>query len=211
MRVRMSGGAILLIGGMVTMGLWRMRHGGLTVEELWAAVVTWGAVAVAAALHEAGHLLTAWGMRVPVRGLSLGLLGARMTLGGMLSYGQEAVVAGAGPVVSLAVGGLLWPLLWRDAGGSFGAAVCVASLGLGVFNLLPVESMDGGRVLRCLLSCLAGERVAAGVLRGSTALVVGAVWLVAVYGMLMVGEMVAVFGFAVCLLWRLMEGESKMR
>lgn len=58
-----------------------------------------------------------------------------------LNYRQEFLSALAGPVVSLLLG-LTLPL-WPMFGGY--------SLCLGLFNLLPLGSLDGGRMLRCLL------------------------------------------------------------
>ncbi len=205
MRIRVSRGSLVLLIGLAVGGLWRARSGGWQADGVGEAAVVWGAVALAAALHEAGHLFAAWGLGVPVRGMRLELLGARMTLGGVLSYGREAVIAAAGPAASLVGAALLWPTV---GAGGFGETLCVASLGLGVFNLLPVASMDGGRVLRCSMAALAGVRAADAAVRVCTAVVLGAVWLLAVYGMLMAGEMVSVFGFAVCLLMRLCAGED---
>ena len=63
-----------------------------------------------------------------------------------LSYNRNLLVSLAGPAVNLLSCGLLWLL----AGGwSVPATVHAA---LAVMNLLPVEPLDGGQALLCLLS-----------------------------------------------------------
>ena len=72
-----------------------------------------------------------------------------------LSYGQEAAAALAGPAVNLT----LALALCRLPGGELWAGL---NLVLACFNLLPVGRLDGGRVLRCLLSWLLGPEWACG-------------------------------------------------
>ena len=101
------------------------------------------------ALHELGHLLAIRGMGGRVRRLSLTAVGAEMEVDRGLSYGQEAAAALAGPAVNLT----LALALCRLPGGELWAGL---NLVLACFNLLPVGRLDGGRVLRCLLSWLLG-------------------------------------------------------
>lgn len=101
---------------------------------------------LAAALHEAGHLLALALLGIPVYGLELRASGAviRAELRGEL---REAWALLAGPAVNLLVAGGLFhlrPLL------SF------CSLALGLFNLLPIRGLDGGRLCALLLPRLLG-------------------------------------------------------
>lgn len=94
-----------------------------------------------AALHEIGHYVMLRGSGVPVRRLSIRASGAVLETGSM-DYRTEALCAAAGPVMNL----LLFYLLHRTH-----ARLALASLGLAVFNLLPIWPLDGGRILRALL------------------------------------------------------------
>ncbi len=169
-------------------------------------------IAAAAALHEGGHLLAARSAGVRMGLFRLDLFGARMHLSGVVSYGREAWIAAAGPLVNGVSAALVYPLCCRSipsGGGVLSGAFLfwVASLGLAAINLLPVRSLDGGRILRCLLASIAGEGVADGVVTATTALCLGALWLISVYALLRVGECLGLFAFSLCLIGRMLGAE----
>lgn len=123
---------------------------------------------LAALCHECGHLALLAAFRVPVYGVRLGALGAVIAAPAArrLSYGRELLVTLAGPAVNL----ILAPLTARLAlrcGRDWGYLLAGAHLLLGVYNLLPVAPLDGGRALYLLCAyCFgvgAGERVSAAV------------------------------------------------
>lgn len=108
----------------------------------------------AAAVHELGHVIALLAVGGRVEGFTLTALGGNLHLAAGLSYARELPVALAGPVCSLA-------LAWAAASqGCFLTAGI--SLALGLFNLLPVGPLDGGRTVACLcgmcLPPLAAER-----------------------------------------------------
>ncbi len=94
----------------------------------------------AALLHEAGHCVMLCLMGRPPENVTLTFFGARMKTQ-FLSYRQMLLAAAAGPLFSLLLGLLLpvFPML-----GAY-------SLFLGLFNLLPVAGLDGGKMLKSLL------------------------------------------------------------
>ena len=102
------------------------------------------ALLLAAILHELGHYWVLRRLRAQVTAIRITALGAEMQVAGRLSYGGELLAAAAGPAVNLALalllgyGGRLWSPLYLFAG---------AQLVLGVFNLLPVQPLDGGSLL----------------------------------------------------------------
>ena len=189
--------------GMVLMTLW----GSLTGREAWG-ILRAGellSVALAAIFHEMGHWIAAWGWSVPVRTLRLDLCGARMELGGLTGYAAELAVAAGGPLVSLLAAALSWPVGTWWEGAQFFSLV---SLGLGLLNLLPVRGLDGGRMLACALSLAVGERASEIILRLTTGLFLGGLWLLSVYALLRVGETLTLFTFTLCLLYRLLEPQK---
>ena len=202
-RIHIHPTAAVLGAGAVAVCLWMALTG--RGDAGASGAVDLAAVALAALLHAFGHMVAAWGWSVPIRRLRLDLFGARMELGGLTGYAAELAVALGGPLVSLAAAALAWPL-----GDVFeGAALFSgASLGLGLLNLLPVRGLDGGRMLSCALSLTAGERVSEVVLRLTTGLFLGGLWLLSVYALLRVGEALSLFTFSLCLLMRLLEPQK---
>jgi Zn-dependent protease len=114
-------------------------------------------------LHELGHSLTArrYGVRVP-RILLL-------PIGGMAEFDRiprrpaaELLITVAGPAVNFALVLLLAPFVWREVLGLVAVRdftlpglltqLWWANLVMGVFNLLPVFPMDGGRIFRAALA-----------------------------------------------------------
>lgn len=104
-------------------------------------------VAVLSALgHEAGHLLALRLAGVRVERMRLTAFGAEILADTrFMSYPREILCTLAGPAVNL----LLAVILARLMGAYLAAGV---NLTLGVFNLLPVPALDGGRILHLLVS-----------------------------------------------------------
>lgn len=112
-------------------------------------ILPWGLLACA--LHELGHYAAGRMYGGRLRWMELSAVGAQLSLDypRPLSYGRELVVALAGPAVNLVLG---WTAIRI---GCF--LLAGVSFGLGIFNLMPIISLDGGRALWCGLSLLVGE------------------------------------------------------
>ena len=124
-------------------------------------------------LHELGHVLVARAYGHRAEEITLWFLGGMARFRDLpRGRGAEAVVALAGPAVSLALAFLAGSAAWV-AGASWLrfllSYLAIANGGLGLFNLLPALPLDGGRVLRSLLELgtnrLAATRIAVGVSR----------------------------------------------
>jgi Zn-dependent protease/CBS domain-containing protein len=131
---------------------------GFSQVELWSLAVIAAVLSVVSLYaHELAHAMVARAYGIPVRTISLFLLG------GMAHITRESptpraefLIAVAGPASSLAIGAVAGLLSW----GLWGLAPPLAVLGLwlatmnvplGIFNLVPAFPLDGGRVLRGLL------------------------------------------------------------
>lgn len=119
-------------------------------------------------LHELGHSFTARRFGVSVRRILL------MPIGGMAEFdaiprqpSRELLITLAGPAMNFAIAATLWALVGVPAGwpgapvGSvdftadatgFLQLLLTWNLLMGLFNLVPVFPMDGGRILRALLA-----------------------------------------------------------
>ena len=120
-------------------------------------------------LHEYGHALTARRFGVMTRDIILSPIGGIARLERLPEKPiQEFLVAIAGPLVNVAIAILLLPYFYFypisnffekifslqifDDGLDFVPAILVLNLILAAFNMIPAFPMDGGRILRSLLS-----------------------------------------------------------
>lgn len=130
-RVKVSPGFLLILGVL----FWLDEGVGL---------LPWGLLACV--LHELGHMVAAALFGGYVREISFTIIGAEMRLDyhEPLTYGQDSLVALAGPAVNLLFGAIALAMGWQLA--------AALTLAVGAFNLLPVLPLDGGRVIYGLLA-----------------------------------------------------------
>ncbi len=116
-------------------------------------------------VHEAGHVVVARRRGLSVRSIRLFMFGGYSVIDGAAAPRTEFLIAAAGPAASLVLGVLLLSgtyLLGTDSLiGSALWAVGLASLAIGIFNLLPGFPLDGGRVVRSVLVLGGRDRVQA--------------------------------------------------
>lgn len=145
----------LLLGYVAYEG-WQDAQGAGVVWSLITVVAFFGCVV----LHELGHSFMALRYGVGVSRILL------MPIGGMAEFDsipreprKELLITLAGPAVNFVLAALLWwPVGWLPDTVllySFHGLVYqlfLANLVMGIFNLVPVFPMDGGRILRALLA-----------------------------------------------------------
>ncbi len=165
-------------------------------------------------LHELGHSLVAKGFGIPVREIIL------LPIGGMAKLtkkpktpAQEFLISIAGPLVNVAIATGLVGLgagwlgsegMIQTANGlgqaapslrTLWAMLTLSNLMLAVFNMLPALPMDGGRVLRSVLSMGLGQARATAIAAAIAKVLAVAMLLLALFtGQLMLG-LIAVFVF----------------
>jgi Zn-dependent protease len=150
--IRLSGSFLLLLGVFL---LWQGLSGVLGLLVLFASVL----------VHELGHALVARRHGVSIIGIDLHFFGGAAKLTQMPdSPRTEIAIAAAGPAVSFVLGLAAFGL-YVLTGFSPLRYVAIINALLGGFNLLPALPMDGGRILRALLSRRMGH------LRATTAAV----------------------------------------
>lgn len=177
---------------------------GIAPGELGAERYFWGlcmAVGLFASVlvHELSHVIYALSKGGQVRAITLMIVGGVAEVTELPKrHRDEVLMALAGPVTSLSLGGLLlgaWALLPQST--PFALSFCLSSLGvsnliLGVFNLVPAFPMDGGRILRGVLASRLGivraTNISSWVGRGFAVLFI-------VVGALTFNPMLAIIGF----------------
>ena len=112
-------------------------------------------VILAASIHELGHCAAIWLCGGRIRTVRMGHTGAEILLDGPMSYNRDMLIALAGPTASI--------LAAMAAGRAYAATgsegtTLFAGLNMlyGLFNLLPLSVMDGGRFLFSLCSAALG-------------------------------------------------------
>ena len=164
---------------------------------------------LSAALHEAGHLAAARLLKIPIGAMRFDLLGARIDVRGrILSYGEEWLLCMSGPLSSL-VFSLIGALFWSHT--RLAVAFSCASLLLGLLNLLPIQTFDGGRMLECALLSFTTPQKAGAILRGCTFLFLWLLWAFSAYLMIKIADGISLFFFTITLLARFFEGKSTQK
>lgn len=137
-----------------------VRQSGIDIADIVGPPFFWGIIfafslLVSIFLHEFSHVLVAQSYGAKARRITLMMLGGISEMEKLPEKpSAEINVALAGPLLSLALGGLLLLLYWFSDSPNlalFGFWIGQLNLVLGIFNLLPAFPTDGGRVLRSIL------------------------------------------------------------
>lgn len=154
--------AVLWVLVFAELGSTRLSGGGAGAIASVAAL----AFLLSVVLHEFAHAVTARLLGLGVREVSVFYLGGVTRLREEpRSPDEELAVAVAGPLTNLLLAGLLLAAA-AVAGPATLPGVVLRFLGdlnavIGVFNLVPAHPLDGGAILRAVLTRLTGDRVAA--------------------------------------------------
>ena len=173
---------------------------------------------LSAALHECGHLIAARALGIGIEEVRFDFSGVRIcTDKSINSYGAEFVLAAAGPLVNLfevtlcvavfSFLGISIPeatvavLQFLEGELSLVGAVgffAAASALQGGINLLPINTLDGGRMLFCATALIFGEHCASAAIKATSFAAAFILWTVALYLLLKVSAGLGVFVFAAC-------------
>ncbi len=154
-------------------------------------------------LHEIGHLLYAKILKIKIKSFELSLFGGRIKTQKEPSYIDELMFALGGPLA----GFIGFAFTYKIALNNLTTPFCqnflfpfsILSLCLSVFNLIPLTSLDGGRILKCALCLLFSLDTAEKILRITSFLTLISLWMLSVYMMLRISNGVPMFIF--CLIF----------
>jgi Zn-dependent protease len=199
---------------LLALGLGAIQWSGFGLRGAAFGVLMIALLFVCVVLHELGHSVVANAFGIPVKEIIL------LPIGGISQMTkrptkptQELVIAIVGPLVNVVIAlalagiGFLWlgPEGIRTAFGTLSratpsattlwVALMTSNIALAVFNMLPALPMDGGRVLRSLLSLVVGPSRATSIASVVARLLAGAMFIFALLtGQLVLG-LIAVFVF----------------
>ena len=117
-------------------------------------------------VHEFAHAKAAKKLGYALNTIKIMPYGAALNGSAELSPKHEILIAVAGPAVNL-VFGLIFAALWWliPVSYAFTHVFCLCNIYIGVFNLIPVFPLDGGRMLLALLSFKVKRRKAYFIMR----------------------------------------------
>jgi Zn-dependent protease len=194
----------------------------------WPLALTWVAGGVMAALflgsiilHELAHGIVARRRGLPVGPITIVFVGGVTSIDAEATRpADEATIALAGPIVSMAVGGVLLgaAVVVNDVSSPFVLGTFLigsVNLLLGLFNLVPGLPLDGGRLLHAIIWRLTGDPTRAGRLTASIGraigwLSVGAGLIVSLLADALTGILLVVSGWVLIQGSRVMEGRAAL-
>jgi Zn-dependent protease/predicted transcriptional regulator len=143
----------------------RQAHRGATTREVLALLFFLVGVGVSLVLHELGHALVAKRFGLSTKEISLTPMGGFSNVEEMPETPRvQLFVVLAGPLVSLSLAALFFaiagaapgeldrPLAWTDPDAKPLTQLAWINLVMGLYNLLPIFPMDGGRALRAVFA-----------------------------------------------------------
>lgn len=152
-------------------------------------------------LHECGHLAAARIKHITIKSLDIGIFGARINLdGGVYSYSDEIWVCLGGPLVNLfcADAAAIIVRLF-DIHSDAMALFILSSVSLGIINLLPINSFDGGRILFGIIAKKKPLSFAEKTLKISSFICLFFLWIISVYLLLKTSASISLFVFSLSL------------
>jgi len=120
----------------------------------WQAAAAWlfigGVLFGSVLLHEIGHAIAAKRFGFNTKSITLYPFGGIAVIEMKPSSTEEFWIAIAGPAVNFAIAAISLPILFF--GYNIFSFIISINVLMGVFNMIPAYPMDGGRVLRAILS-----------------------------------------------------------
>ncbi len=117
-------------------------------------------------LHEFAHAKVAKKLGYELNEIKIMPYGAALCGSVDMSPKHEIAIAAAGPIFNLVLGTVFAAMWWLiPSSYAFTGTFCVCNLYIGIFNLLPVYPLDGGRIAFALLSSKLKRRKAYLVMR----------------------------------------------
>ena len=143
---------------------------------------------IAVIIHELGHLISARVLKIPIKSFTLMPLGARMESAREISYTEEMIFSFSGPALGFLAGAISLALSKAFGNEPSLFSLALISFALSIFNLIPIGSLDGGRVLKCALFLLFKPSKASLLIRLVSFVCLFCIWLFSAYTLLKISS-----------------------
>lgn len=176
------------------------------------------AMIVCATIHEAGHLVCAKILKIKIREMVIDIGGAKIyPCSNTYPYSHELLLSFSGPLANLMCA-LILNLIAKDTlyihditqgtalgNLSFIQLIYAFSLIQAFLNLIPINSLDGGRILKCTLCILFSQRIGEISVNVTTFIFATIMWILSVYFLLGSGGGISLFVFSICMFFKIFE------
>ncbi len=105
---------------------------------------------VSAAIHEIGHIFAMKFLGYRARRVDILPMGALIVCPESITYRDEALIALSGPFASLTASMIAF-CVYAAESNAYSFFFAFVNTVLALFNLLPIEKLDGGKALACVL------------------------------------------------------------
>ncbi len=149
-------------------------------------------------VHECGHLAVARINRIKIKSLDIGIFGARINLDRKIySYSDEIWVCLGGPLINLVCADIvaIFSKLFDIRSEAIDLFI-ISSLSLGIINLLPINSFDGGRILFGMIAKKHTLSTAERIINVSSFISLFLLWIISVYLLLKTSASLSLFVFS---------------
>ena len=152
-------------------------------------------------IHEAGHMTAALGFKVRVLYIKIMPFGIAMKLSDRdLSFKKQFTISLAGPVFSI-IAGIL----------SDNEFLKFTNITLGIFNLFPVKTLDGGKLFYIVSSQIFGSITAYNIIKKLSAIFSVLLLSMGIYAFFITGYNISIALVAVFLIYSLYSGDEYSR
>ena len=154
---------------------------------------------LAATLHELGHILSAKICGVRLNNFNVGILGARLGMGNAVcSYGNEIIICASGPMMNFISAYFTFMISKLFCvNNEISDIFILSSVSLGIINILPIRSLDGGRIISAVISRIGNVRSAEIILDILSFITLFTLWCISLYLLLKNASSLSLFVFSV--------------
>lgn len=159
-------------------------------------------------IHESGHIIAAKKAKIKMSLCKIDIFGAALTpTSNDFSYSDEIFLCICGPALNFFTAAVALPFYFVTES-SVVLYFVLASLSLGLLNLIPIKGFDGGRIFMAILCLLTDIYTADKILSAISFICIFILWVLSVYFLLVSGSNLSLFVFSISLFLKIFVKEN---
>ena len=163
---------------------------------------------IAILIHETGHIIAAKKLKIKMTLCKIDIFGASLTpASNDFSYLDEMFLCICGPALNFFTAAVAMPFYFITKN-TVVLYFVLASLSLGLLNLIPIKGFDGGRIFMATLCLLTDIYMAEKILSVVSFICIFILWVMSIYFLLMSGSNLSLFVFSISLFLKIFVKEN---